>query len=162
MVPVRCTVITIQRWDETLSHQLALAAICQPSWQHNTKKEWNPISPVGTYSYLPTFLTTLYKGRVKPYLTSWYLQLSANLPDNTIQRKSETLSHQLPPAAAYQLFGQHNANIRCKPSPLGKQFCMANTAIFTSYISFQSNWKKIFQPRQMWIYEILICAFRHD
>jgi hypothetical protein len=29
--------------------------------------------------------------------------------------------------------------VHCKLSPFGKQFCMANTAIFTSYITFQSN-----------------------
>ncbi len=53
-------------------------------------------------------------------------------------------------------------NVHCKPSPFGKQFCMANTAIFTSYITFQSNQKKIFHPKQMWIYEIFICTFRQD
>jgi hypothetical protein len=37
----------------------------------------------------------------------------------------------------------------CKPSPFDKQFFMANTAIFASGITFQSNQKKIFQPRQM-------------
>jgi hypothetical protein len=26
--------------------------------------------------------------------------------------------------------------VHCKPSPFGKQFCVANTAIFTSYITF--------------------------
>jgi hypothetical protein len=29
--------------------------------------------------------------------------------------------------------------VHCKPSLFGKQFCMANTAIFISYITFQSN-----------------------
>jgi hypothetical protein len=52
--------------------------------------------------------------------------------------------------------------LHCKPSPFGKQFCIANTAILTSYITFQSNQKKIIQPRQMWICEILICTFRQD
>ncbi len=32
----------------------------------------------------------------------------------------------------------------CKPSPFGKQFCLANTAIFPSYITFQNNYTKIF------------------
>jgi hypothetical protein len=37
----------------------------------------------------------------------------------------------------------------CKPSPFGKQFCLANTAIFSSYITFQNIQKKIFYPKQM-------------
>jgi hypothetical protein len=37
----------------------------------------------------------------------------------------------------------------CKPSPFGKQFCLANTAIFSSYITFQNIKKKIFYPKQM-------------
>ncbi len=32
----------------------------------------------------------------------------------------------------------------CKPGPFDKQFCMANTAIFTSYITFQNNHNEIF------------------
>ncbi len=36
-----------------------------------------------------------------------------------------------------------------KPSPFGKQFCQANTAIIPSYITFQNNQKKIFHPKQM-------------
>jgi hypothetical protein len=47
----------------------------------------------------------------------------------------------------------------CKPSPFGKQFCLAYTAIFPSYIPFQNNQQKIFNPKQMWINEILICTF---
>jgi hypothetical protein len=39
--------------------------------------------------------------------------------------------------------------LHCKPSPFDKQFCMANTAIYTSNITFQGNQKKIFQPRQI-------------
>ncbi len=39
--------------------------------------------------------------------------------------------------------------VHCKPSPFGKQFCLANTAIFPSYITFQNNQKKIFYPKQM-------------
>jgi hypothetical protein len=50
----------------------------------------------------------------------------------------------------------------CKPSPFDKQFCMANTAVFISYITFQSYQKKIFQSRQMQIFDILICSFRQD
>jgi hypothetical protein len=36
-----------------------------------------------------------------------------------------------------------------KLSPFDKQFGMANTAIFTSNITFQSNQKKIFRLRQI-------------
>ncbi len=43
-----------------------------------------------------------------------------------------------------------------KPSTFGKQFCITNTAIVTSYITFQSNQKKIFRPRKKWIYDILV------
>jgi hypothetical protein len=50
----------------------------------------------------------------------------------------------------------------CKPGLFDKRFCMANTAIFTSYITFQSNHHEIFHWRQMWIYELPICTFRHD
>jgi hypothetical protein len=39
--------------------------------------------------------------------------------------------------------------VHCKPGPLDKQFCMANTAIFTSYITLQSNHNEIFHSRQM-------------
>jgi hypothetical protein len=39
--------------------------------------------------------------------------------------------------------------LHCKPSPFDKQFCMANTAIYTSNITFQGNQKKVFQPRQI-------------
>jgi hypothetical protein len=35
-------------------------------------------------------------------------------------------------------------SIHCKPSPFDKQFCMANTAIFTLYTTFLSNQKEIF------------------
>jgi hypothetical protein len=56
----------------------------------------------------------------------------------------------------------YSRTIHCKPGPFDKQFCMANTAIFTSYITFQSNHNGIFHSRQMWIYELLICTFRHD
>jgi hypothetical protein len=37
----------------------------------------------------------------------------------------------------------------CKSSPFDKQFCMANAAIFTSYIPFQNYPKKIFQSKEM-------------
>ncbi len=53
-------------------------------------------------------------------------------------------------------------SLHCKPGPFDKQFCMANTAIFTSYITFQNNHNEIFHSRQMWIYELLICTFRQD
>jgi hypothetical protein len=33
--------------------------------------------------------------------------------------------------------GAWGAMLHCKPSPFGKQFCMANRAIFTSYTTFQ-------------------------
>jgi hypothetical protein len=49
--------------------------------------------------------------------------------------------------------------LHCKPSPFGKQFCLAYTAILPSYITFQNTQQKIFNPKQMWIYEILICTF---
>jgi hypothetical protein len=39
--------------------------------------------------------------------------------------------------------------MHCKPSPFGNQLCLANTAIFPSYITFQNNQKKIFHPKQM-------------
>jgi hypothetical protein len=32
-------------------------------------------------------------------------------------------------------------NIHCKPGPFAKQFCLANTAIFAPYITFQRNHK---------------------
>ncbi len=35
-------------------------------------------------------------------------------------------------------------DLHCTPSPLDKQFCVANTAMFTSYITFQSNHRKYF------------------
>ncbi len=50
----------------------------------------------------------------------------------------------------------------CKSGRFDKQFWMANTATFTSYITFQSNHKEIFHSRQMWIHEIHICTFRQD
>jgi hypothetical protein len=34
--------------------------------------------------------------------------------------------------------------LHCKSSPFDKQFCVANTATFSSYITFQSNHQKIF------------------
>ncbi len=37
----------------------------------------------------------------------------------------------------------------CKPSPFGKQFCLAYTAVFPSYITSQNNQQKIFNPKQM-------------
>ncbi len=40
----------------------------------------------------------------------------------------------------FEVWSEH-----CKPSPFDKQFCMANTAVFISYITFQSYQKKIFQ-----------------
>ena len=39
--------------------------------------------------------------------------------------------------------------VHSKPGPFAKQFCMANTAIFTANTTFQSNHKLIFQSRQM-------------
>jgi hypothetical protein len=36
---------------------------------------------------------------------------------------------------------------------------LAYTAMFPSYITFQNNQQKIFNPKQMWIYVILICTF---
>jgi hypothetical protein len=39
--------------------------------------------------------------------------------------------------------------VHCKPGPFDKQFCLANTAIFTSFITFQSNHNEIFHSRQM-------------
>ncbi len=49
----------------------------------------------------------------------------------------------------------------CKADPFGKQFCMANTAIFTPYITFQSHQKKKFSHK-MYFYDILIFTFRQD
>jgi hypothetical protein len=49
-----------------------------------------------------------------------------------------------------------------KPGPFDKQFCMANTAFFISYTTFQSLNKEIFYSRQMWLYEILISTSRQD
>jgi hypothetical protein len=40
------------------------------------------------------------------------------------------------------------SNVHCKPGPFDKQFCIANTAIFASYINFQSNNIDIFNSRQ--------------
>ncbi len=40
-------------------------------------------------------------------------------------------------------------SMHSKPCPFAKQFCMANTAIFTANTTFQSNHKLIFQSRQM-------------
>jgi hypothetical protein len=37
----------------------------------------------------------------------------------------------------------------CKPSPFDKQFYVANTTMFTLYVTFQSNHKEIFQSRQL-------------
>jgi hypothetical protein len=54
---------------------------------------------------------------------------------------------------------QFLGRVHCKPSPFSKQFCLAYTATFPSYITFQNNQQKIFNPKQMWIYEILICTF---
>jgi hypothetical protein len=54
------------------------------------------------------------------------------------------------------------ALIHCKPSPFDKQFCMPNTAVFTSYITFKSYQKKMFQSKQMGIFDTLICSFRQD
>jgi hypothetical protein len=49
----------------------------------------------------------------------------------------------------------------CKPGPFEKQFCMANTAISPSYITFQRNHHEdISHSRQMWIYKINICTLR--
>ncbi len=45
--------------------------------------------------------------------------------------------------------GDMDMETHCKPSPFGKQFCLANTAIFSSYITFQNIQKKIFYPKQM-------------
>jgi hypothetical protein len=39
--------------------------------------------------------------------------------------------------------------VHSKPGPFDKQFCMANTAFFTSYTIFQSFNKEIFYSRQM-------------
>ncbi len=39
---------------------------------------------------------------------------------------------------------------------------MAKTAICTSNITFQGNQKKIFQPRQMRIYDSYLYFFRQD
>jgi hypothetical protein len=39
----------------------------------------------------------------------------------------------------------HHGGMHCKPSPFGKQFCLA----FPSYITFQNNQQKIFNPKQM-------------
>jgi hypothetical protein len=39
--------------------------------------------------------------------------------------------------------------LHSKHSPFDAQLCLANTAIFTSYIAFQSNEKKKIQPRQV-------------
>jgi hypothetical protein len=33
--------------------------------------------------------------------------------------------------------------LHCKPSPFGKQFCLAYTAIFPSYITFQKSTENI-------------------
>jgi hypothetical protein len=45
--------------------------------------------------------------------------------------------------------GKNLITLHCKPSPFGKQFCLAYTAIFPSYITFQNTQKKIFNPKQM-------------
>jgi hypothetical protein len=54
------------------------------------------------------------------------------------------------------------ATLHSKPGPFDKQFCMANTAFFTLYTTFQSFNKEIFYSRLMWLYEILISTFRQD
>ncbi len=53
-------------------------------------------------------------------------------------------------------------NIHCKPGLFYKQFCMADAAILTSYITFQRNHKEILHTRLMCIYKIPICTFRQD
>ncbi len=45
--------------------------------------------------------------------------------------------------------GSDPDRVHCKPSPFGKQFCLAYTATFPSYITFQNNQQKIFNPKQM-------------
>jgi hypothetical protein len=50
----------------------------------------------------------------------------------------------------------------CKPGLFDKQFCRADTAILTSYITFQRNHKEILHTRLMCIYKIHICSFRQD
>ncbi len=46
-------------------------------------------------------------------------------------------------------FKKNQSGPHCKPGPFDKQFCVANTSMFTSYITFQSNHKEIFQSRQI-------------
>ncbi len=55
---------------------------------------------------------------------------------------------------------------RCTPipSPIDKQFCLAKAAIFTSYITFQSNQNKIFQPTKMFLtllYMLFLIPYKH-
>jgi hypothetical protein len=61
-----------------------------------------------------------------------------------------------------KLFSLKKWTVHSKTGPFDKQFCMANTAFFTSYTTFLSFNKEIFYSRQMWLYEILISTFRQD
>jgi hypothetical protein len=65
-------------------------------------------------------------------------------------------------ASTLWCFPSSSPPLHCKPSPFDKQFCMENTSVFISYITFQSYQKKIFQSRQMRIFDILNCSFRLD
>ncbi len=52
----------------------------------------------------------------------------------------------------------------CKPCPPGKQFCMANTAILTSYVTFQSTVfiRKYFSQGKFELLNFLVCTFRQN
>ncbi len=108
---------------------------CAPFFYHISENSWQPLCPsLGCESSEDSL-----------GLLSYAVQWAS--PGPGLQRQVAQLVYRLP---------------HCKPCPFDKQFCMAYTAIFTSYITFQSNHNGIFHSRQMWICELLICTFRQD
>jgi hypothetical protein len=56
----------------------------------------------------------------------------------------------------------YSGTVHWKPSLFDKRFCMANTSIFTSNITFQSNGEKNISAKTNVNLCILICTFRQD
>jgi hypothetical protein len=73
------------------------------------------------------FKTNSQLGNFCPILSNFLLILAAPGVAAKGKRKTATSDY-------FHTYFPH-----CKPSPFGKQFCSANTAVFTSYTTFQSN-----------------------
>ncbi len=85
---------------------------------------------------------------LKPVLCSYRYGIPLNFKNKSIRLYS----------LSTPIFLAYFRPLHCKPNPFGKQFCLAYTAIFPSYITFQNNQQKIFNPKQMWIYGALTFA----